>query len=132
MCAFLRSDPAAASTSLEDVHCIRSCNNFSLVVIVRKRECSEWSNLPVQNNLSPLVNTPNIMGTLRSAEFPSNIERITSSKTFSLRVVYSKLLDEKLWIVKLVRILRKNFLFFFFFYLSCTVHYTLTSMPLFW
>ena len=55
-----------------------------------------------------LANTPNIMGTLRSAECPRNIERITSSKTFSLGVVYSKLLAEKSCIVKLVREIKKK------------------------
>ena len=72
------------------------------------REWSEWSNLPVQNNLSPLANTPNIMGTLRSAECPRNIERITSSKTFSLGMVYSKPLGGKSRIVKLVREMKKK------------------------
>ena len=30
----LQSDPAAASTSLEGIYCIRSCNNFCLINIV--------------------------------------------------------------------------------------------------
>ena len=75
-------------------------------------------NLPVQNNLSPLTNTPSIMGTLRSMECPQNIECITSSKTFSLEVVYFKPLGGKWWIVKLVRGLKKKNNFFF--HLSCS------------
>ena len=59
-------------------------------------------------HLQILANTPNIMGTLRSAEYPRNIERITSSKTFSLRLVYSKPLGRKLRIVKLVREMKKK------------------------
>ena len=38
MCVFLQSDPAAASTSLEGIYCIRSCNNLSLVIVVKERE----------------------------------------------------------------------------------------------
>ena len=62
-----------------------------------------------------LANTPNIMGTLRSAECPRNIERITSSKTFLFRVVYFKPLGEKSRIVKLVPGLKKKPFFFCFF-----------------
>ena len=38
MGTFLQSDPAAASTSLEDIYCIRSCNKFCLVIVVRERD----------------------------------------------------------------------------------------------
>ena len=38
VCAFVQSGPAAASTSLEDIYCICSCNNFCLVIVVRERE----------------------------------------------------------------------------------------------
>ena len=55
-----------------------------------------------------LANTPNIMGTLRSAECPRNIERISSSKFFSLGMVYSKPLGGKSRIVKLVREMKKK------------------------
>ena len=57
-----------------------------------------------------LSNTPNIMGTLRSAEFSRNIERITLSKTLSLGVVYSKSkpLGGKSRIVKLVHETKKK------------------------
>ena len=48
------------------------------------------------------------MGTLRSAECPRNIERITSSKFFSLGMVYSKPLGGKSRIVKLVREMKKK------------------------
>ena len=34
----LKSDPAAASTSLEGMYCIHSCNNFCLVIIMREGE----------------------------------------------------------------------------------------------
>ena len=55
-----------------------------------------------------LAKTPNIMGTLRSAECPRNIDRITSSKFFSLGMVYSKPLGGKSRIVKLVREMKKK------------------------
>ena len=65
-------------------------------------------------HLKILTNTLNIMGILRSPECPRNMERIASSKTFSVGVVYSKPLDSKSWIVKLVRELKKKKRVFFF------------------
>ena len=115
VCAFLQSDPAAASTSLEDIYCIRSCNNFCLVIVVRENDPSGQTYRIISCHSQILANTPNIMGTLRSAECPRNIECITLSKTFSLGVVYSKSLGGKLRFVKLVCELKKFFFFFFFF-----------------
>ena len=56
MFTFVQSDPAAASTSLEGIYCIRSCYNFCLRENFRERECSKWSILAIQNNLSPPAN----------------------------------------------------------------------------
>ena len=101
----LQSDPAAASTSLEGIYCIRSCNNFCLIIVVWENDLSGQTYLYriIYRHSQILASTPNIMGTLRSAEGPRNIERITSSKTFLLGMVYSKPLGGKSRIVKLVR-----------------------------
>ena len=106
----MQSDPAAASTSLEGIYCIRSCNNFCLIIVVLENDLSGQTYLYriIYRHSQILANTPNIMGTLRSAECPRNIERITSSKTFSLGMVYSKPLGGKSRIVKLVREMKKK------------------------
>ena len=106
----LQSDPAAASTSLEGIYCIRSCNNFCLIIVVWENDLSGQTYLYriIYRHSQILASTPNIMGTVRSAECPRNIERITSSKTFSLGMVYSKPLGGKSRIVKLVREMKKK------------------------
>ena len=106
----LQSDPAAASCSYTGIYCIRSCNNFCLIIVVRENDLSGQTYLYkiIYHHSQILANTLNIMGTLRSAECPQNIERITSSKIFSLRVVYSKLLGGKSRIVKLVCEMKKK------------------------
>ena len=104
----LQSDPAAASTSLEGIYCIRSCNNFCLIIVVWDLSGQTYLYSIIYRHSQILASTPNIMGTLRSAECPRNIEHITSSKTFSLRMVYSKPLGGKSRIVKLVRQMKKK------------------------
>ena len=118
----LQSDPAAASTSLEGIYCIRSCNNFCWIIVVWENDLSGQTYLYriIYRHSQILASTPNIMGTLRPAECPRNIERITSSKTFSLGMVYSKPLGGKSRIVKLVREMKKKK---WFFYLSRTVYW---------
>ena len=103
----LQSDPAAASCSYTGIYCIRSCNNFCLIIVVRENDLSGQTYLyKIIYRHSQIL--PNTSGTLRSAECPRNIERITSSKIFSLGVVYSKLLGGKSRIVKLVREMKKK------------------------
>ena len=106
----LQADPAAASCSYTGIYCIRSYNNFCLIIVVQENDLSGQTYLYkiIYRHSQILANTPNIMGTLRSAECPRNIERITSSKIFSLGVVYSKPLGGKSRIVKLAREMKKK------------------------
>ena len=88
VCTFLQFGPATASTSLEDIYCIRSCNNFCLVIVVRERE-RERENVPIGQTY---------------------LYRIIYRHS---QVVYSKPLGGKSRIVKLVRGLKKKKCLFF-------------------
>ena len=106
-CSLILLPPALVN---EGKYYNRSCNNFCLIIVVWENDLSGQTYLYriICRHSQILANTPNIMGTLRSTECPRNIERITSSKFFSLGMVYSKPLGGKSQIVKLVREMKKK------------------------
>ena len=112
----LRSDPAAASCSYTGIYCI----NFCLIIVVRENDLSGQTYLykTIYRHSQILANTPNIMGTLRSAECPRNIECITSSNFFFTRNGLLQTTRRKIADCKISpRNEKKNW----FFYLSRTV-----------
>ena len=131
-CSLILLPPALVN---EGKYYNRSCNNFCLIIVVWENDLSGQTYLYriICRHSQILANTPNIMGTLRSAECPRNIERITSSKFFSLGMVYSKPLGGKSRIVKLVREMKKEigsftwavlYMYIYWLLIDCLLLYT--------